>query len=178
MEYSLQIDLAICLNTEYVWTKRTKNEECSLECSSFLLCCESMQEHHIQKLTHHRTAVFERRNIRSDCWQMLAFRLNHGVCFDESSFDFIFLAESGTSFFSYVSHTFILSSSSIWRITFAGTPAAMLFGGTSLFTTAPAATMLFSPMVTPPQIVALEHIQQLSSITIGEAYSRSCLPSG
>lgn len=24
MEYSLQIDLAICLNTEYVWTKRTK----------------------------------------------------------------------------------------------------------------------------------------------------------
>lgn len=63
MEYSLQIDLAICLNTEYVWTKRTKNEECSLECSSFLLCCESMQEHHIQNLTHHRTADFERRNI-------------------------------------------------------------------------------------------------------------------
>lgn len=24
MEYSLQIDLAICLNTEYVWTRRTK----------------------------------------------------------------------------------------------------------------------------------------------------------
>lgn len=45
MEYSLQIDLAICLNTEYVWTKRTKNEECSLECSSFLLCCESVREY-------------------------------------------------------------------------------------------------------------------------------------
>ena len=29
---------------------------------------ESMQEHHIQKLTHHRTAVFERRNIRSACY--------------------------------------------------------------------------------------------------------------
>lgn len=24
MEYSLQIDLAICLNTEYVWTRWTK----------------------------------------------------------------------------------------------------------------------------------------------------------
>lgn len=24
MEYLLQIDLAICLNTEYVWTRRTK----------------------------------------------------------------------------------------------------------------------------------------------------------
>ena len=68
MEYSLQIDLAICLNTEYVWTRRTKNEECSLECSSFLLCCDGVREHHIQKLTHHRTAVFERRNIRSVCY--------------------------------------------------------------------------------------------------------------
>ena len=43
MEYSLQIDLAICLNTEYVWTRRTKNEECSLECSSFLLCYDGVR---------------------------------------------------------------------------------------------------------------------------------------
>ena len=27
MEYSLQIDLVICLNTEYVWTRRTKKSE-------------------------------------------------------------------------------------------------------------------------------------------------------
>lgn len=27
MEYSLQIDLAICLNTEYVWTRRTKKSK-------------------------------------------------------------------------------------------------------------------------------------------------------
>lgn len=31
------IALAIILITEYAWTKRTKNEECSLGCSSFLL---------------------------------------------------------------------------------------------------------------------------------------------
>lgn len=52
MEYSLQIDLAICLNTEYVWTKRTKNEECSLECSSFLLCCESVREYSLFRGPH------------------------------------------------------------------------------------------------------------------------------
>lgn len=37
------IALAIILITEYVWTKRTKNEECSLECSSFLLCCDGVR---------------------------------------------------------------------------------------------------------------------------------------
>lgn len=37
MKRLLMIDLAIILITEYAWTKRTKNEECSLGCSSFLL---------------------------------------------------------------------------------------------------------------------------------------------
>lgn len=44
MEYSLQIDLAICLNTEYVWTKRTKKSKVDLSALGFLLCqkvCEN-----------------------------------------------------------------------------------------------------------------------------------------
>lgn len=37
MEYSLQIDLAICLNTEYVWTRRTKKAIRYLYLMAFLL---------------------------------------------------------------------------------------------------------------------------------------------
>jgi hypothetical protein len=37
MEYSLQIDLAICLNTEYVWTRRTKKVIKYLYLMAFLL---------------------------------------------------------------------------------------------------------------------------------------------
>ena len=37
MEYSLQIDLAICLNTEYVWTRRTKKVIRYLYLMTFLL---------------------------------------------------------------------------------------------------------------------------------------------
>ena len=36
----------------------------------------------------------------------------------------------------------------------AGTPPTIVFAGTSLVTTAPAATIEFSPMVTPGKIVA------------------------
>jgi hypothetical protein len=43
-------------------------------------------------------------------------------------------------------------------ITFAGTPATTVFGGTSLVTTAPAPTIAFSPIVTPHIIVAEEPI--------------------
>ena len=52
-----------------------------------------------------------------------------------------------------------ISSSLMVRITFAGTPLTMVFSGTSLVTTAPAATMAPSPMVTPGRMVALEPIQ-------------------
>ena len=37
MEYLLQIDLAICLNTEYVWTRRTKIAIRYLYLMAFLL---------------------------------------------------------------------------------------------------------------------------------------------
>ena len=37
MEYSLQIDLIICLNTEYVWTRRTKKAIRYLYLMAFLL---------------------------------------------------------------------------------------------------------------------------------------------
>jgi hypothetical protein len=54
-------------------------------------------------------------------------------------------------------------------MTFAGTPAAKLFGGTSLVTTAPAPITVFSPMVTPPRIVAAAAIQTFFAMTIGLA---------
>lgn len=54
----------------------------------------------------------------------------------------------------------------------------MQSSGTSRFTTAPAATIQFFPMVTPPQIVALEQIQLPLPMWIGFAYSRSWKPSG
>src|SRR3546814_1798916 len=57
--------------------------------------------------------------------------------------------------------------SPIARTTRAGFPAARLFGGTSLVTTEPAATTEFSPIVTPPMIVAPVAIQTFLSIIIG-----------
>ena len=54
----------------------------------------------------------------------------------------------------------------------------MQLSGTSRFTTAPAATIQFFPMVTPPQIVALEQIQLPLPMWTGFAYSRSWKPSG
>lgn len=53
----------------------------------------------------------------------------------------------------------------------------MQLSGTSRFTTDPAATIQFFPMVTPPQIVALEQIQLPLPMWIGFAYSRSWKPS-
>ena len=50
-------------------------------------------------------------------------------------------------------------------MTLAGTPATTVLGGTSLVTTAPAATTEFSPMVTPGNIVALAPIHVLRRIT-------------
>ena len=49
----------------------------------------------------------------------------------------------------------------------AGTPATMVAGGTSRVTTAPAATMALSPMVTPARTVALEPIQTRLPMTMG-----------
>ena len=46
-------------------------------------------------------------------------------------------------------------------IIFAGTPPTIVLAGTSLLTTAPAATIEFSPMVTPGKIVAPAPIQAL-----------------
>lgn len=42
---------------------------------------------------------------------------------------------------------------------FAGIPPTIVLSGTSSETTAPAATTAFSPMVTPPKMVALAPIQ-------------------
>lgn len=53
---------------------------------------------------------------------------------------------------------------------FAGHPATTQYEGTSLFTTAPAATTLHSPIVTPGKITAPAPTQTLSSIFIGFAY--------
>ena len=50
---------------------------------------------------------------------------------------------------------------------FAGTPPTTVFAGTSLETTAPAATTEFSPMVTPGNIVAAAPIHALRLIMIG-----------
>ena len=57
--------------------------------------------------------------------------------------------------------------SAIERMTLAGFPPTRVFGGTSLVTTAPAATTEFSPTVTPPMIVAPAAIQTFLSITMG-----------
>jgi hypothetical protein len=53
-------------------------------------------------------------------------------------------------------------------ITWAGFPATMLKGGTSLVTTAPAATMEPFPTVTPANRIELAAIQQSSSILTKE----------
>ncbi|EAR14588.1 hypothetical protein RB2501_00891 [Robiginitalea biformata HTCC2501] len=50
------------------------------------------------------------------------------------------------------------------RITRAGTPATTVFGGTSLFTSAPAATTELLPTVTPGRMVAPAPIQALFRI--------------
>lgn len=54
-------------------------------------------------------------------------------------------------------------------IGFAGTPATTVRGGTSLVTTAPAATTAPSPIVTPPRIVACEPIHTRLPMTMGFA---------
>jgi hypothetical protein len=66
-----------------------------------------------------------------------------------------FLPELRISSFHFISYLIIL-------ITLAGTPPTMVLSGTSFPTTAPAATMAFSPMVTPANIVALAPIQRSS----------------
>lgn len=69
MEYSLQIDLAICLNTEYVWTKRTKIVIRYLYLMTFLLCCESVREYSLFRGSPQSQRLCgERRNIRSVCY--------------------------------------------------------------------------------------------------------------
>ncbi len=54
-------------------------------------------------------------------------------------------------------------------MTFAGTPATSVAGGTSWVTTAPAATTESAPMVTPGKIVAAVPIHTFVSIVIGSA---------
>lgn len=49
----------------------------------------------------------------------------------------------------------------------AGTPATMTLSGTSFVTTVPAATMAFSPTVTPGRMIAPAPIHALRFITIG-----------
>ena len=50
---------------------------------------------------------------------------------------------------------------------FAGIPPTTVFAGTSLETTAPAATTAFSPMLTPGSIVAAAPIHAFRLIFIG-----------
>jgi len=52
-------------------------------------------------------------------------------------------------------------------MTRAGFPPTRVFGGTSLVTTEPAAITEFSPIVTPPMMVAPAAIHTLFSITTG-----------
>jgi hypothetical protein len=62
-------------------------------------------------------------------------------------------------------------------MTRAGTPATMLYGGTSFVTTAPAATMLCAPMVTPSQTDTWVPIQTSSSTTMPSSV-RPCIQIG
>ena len=62
----------------------------------------------------------------------------------------------------------------ILRKTLAGLPTTIVFGSTSFVTTAPAPTMAFLPIVTPPKIVAEPPIHTLSSTVIGLAYTSHC----
>lgn len=55
----------------------------------------------------------------------------------------------------------------IFLNTLAGTPATTALAGTSFVTTAPAATIAFSPTVTPGSIIAPAPIQALRRITTG-----------
>ena len=62
----------------------------------------------------------------------------------------------------------MLESSSL--IIFAGFPPTTTLSGTSFTTTAPAATILFFPMVTPLPIMALSPIHTFSSSVIGDDF--------
>lgn len=57
-------------------------------------------------------------------------------------------------------------TSSYEPITFAGTPPTTLPAGTSFVTTAPAATMLFSLIVTPKLMMAFAPIYTLSYLNL------------
>ena len=57
-------------------------------------------------------------------------------------------------------------------IVFAGLPAAIVYAGTSFVTTALAAMMAPSPIVTPGRIVALSPIHTLSPMTTGPLDTR------
>ncbi len=63
------------------------------------------------------------------------------------------------------------SSSVIFRITLHGLPAAKTSLGKERVTTLPAPITVRSPMVTPPQIITLEAIQQSEPIFISLANS-------
>ena len=69
-------------------------------------------------------------------------------------------------------HSFLhLDSSSVkLRMIRAGTPATIVLGGTSLVTTAPAATIAPSPMLTPGNTVAWLPIHTRLPMTIGAGY--------
>ena len=55
-------------------------------------------------------------------------------------------------------------------MTRAGTPATIVFGGTSLVTTAPAPTIAPSPMVTPAKIVAEDPIEAPFFTRVGTTF--------
>ena len=57
---------------------------------------------------------------------------------------------------------------------FAGLPAYIELSGTSFVTTAPAPIILFLPIVTPLQIIALSPIQTLSSNITGLVLPTGC----
>ena len=64
---------------------------------------------------------------------------------------------------------FIVCHKSIIFITFAGTPPTIALAGTSLVTTAPAATMALSPMVTPCRMVTFAPSHTFLPMCIGLA---------
>ena len=72
----------------------------------------------------------------------------------------------------------IQNYSSSFLTTFAGTPAIRLLGGTDRITTAPAATTLPAPIVTPGQINALVPIHTPSSTTMSLLTNAPHLQSG
>mgnify|MGYP006880569590 CR=1 FL=1 len=70
-------------------------------------------------------------------------------------------------FFAFLHHSIKKADYSMFRMNLAGTPPTTVLAGTSFVTTAPAAMMALSPMVTPYRMVLLEPTHTRFPSTMG-----------